>query len=37
MKLEERHAQLWLFRDGRLERMDYFASDEEAKRAAGIA
>jgi hypothetical protein len=35
MRLEERHAQLWQFRDGRLERMDYFGSEEDARNAAG--
>jgi hypothetical protein len=37
MRLEERHAQLWWFRDGRLERMDYFPSEEQARRAASLA
>jgi hypothetical protein len=37
MKLEERHGQLWVFREGRLERMDYFPSEEQAERAAGFA
>jgi hypothetical protein len=37
MTLQERHAQLWFFREGRLERMDYFASEEQARRAAGLA
>jgi hypothetical protein len=37
MRLEERPAQLWLFRDGRLERVDYFPSEEQARRAAGLA
>jgi hypothetical protein len=35
MRLEDRHAQLWQFRDGRLERMDYFPSEEAARTAAG--
>jgi ketosteroid isomerase-like protein len=34
MRLEERHAQLWLFRDGRVARMDYYPSEEQARRAA---
>jgi hypothetical protein len=37
MTLQERHAQLWFFREGRLERMDYFPSEEQARRAAGLA
>jgi hypothetical protein len=35
MRLEERHAQLSLFRDGRLERMDYFPSEEQARKSGG--
>jgi hypothetical protein len=37
MKLEGRHGQLWVFREGRLARMDYFPSEEQARRAAGLA
>jgi hypothetical protein len=36
MRFDERHAQIWQFRDGRLERMDYFPSEEDAKRAGDI-
>jgi hypothetical protein len=36
MTLEERHAQLWFFREGKLERMDYFGSEEQARTAAGL-
>ena len=37
LKLEEFHAQLWTFRDSKLERMDYFPSTAQARRAAGLA
>ena len=35
MELDERHAQLWTFRDGKVQRMDYFSSPAEARKAAG--